>query len=251
MKGIRKALSKPRVLPRARENSGALGSRNDTVLRWQQGLRERAAVVEPLAIDDGYAGDRRGAPRQLSILRICLLQINGQRDLGLVKNVSASGLMVRSFCQLDAGQRLGVEIKPGQLLEATVCWTRGTTAGLAFATAVDVDNLLASRGAAEDHFRPRLPRVAVSAQLKVRAGSQVNAAELCDISLRGVKIVLYAEVSERTEVVLMLPYLPPLLGTVRWTDAHVAGVALHEALSFETLAPWVANQRRISATSPR
>ena len=88
--------------------------------------------------------ERRGSERHIKILRVGTLVVDGRRELCLIRNISAGGVMAHVYSSFDPGQRVTVELKASQPVTGRVVWVRGGNAGIQFDTAVDVAELLAN-----------------------------------------------------------------------------------------------------------
>ena len=99
--------------------------------------------------------DRREADRKLTLFRVGSMIIDGRRELCLIKNLSAGGMMIRAYCAIAVGTRLAVELKCGQAVEGTALWVKGDVVGVEFDSPVDVVELLAT---SMEGPRPRMPR---------------------------------------------------------------------------------------------
>src|SRR5258708_6129900 len=86
--------------------------------------------------------ERRLGERHLKILRVGTLVLNGRRELCLIRNISAGGLMAHVYSMVMPGQIVSVELKTNQQISGRVVWTRGHNAGIQFDAEVDVAELL-------------------------------------------------------------------------------------------------------------
>src|SRR4051812_22549939 len=68
--------------------------------------------------------DRRDNARHLKILRVGTLIIGDHRELCLIRNISAGGLMAHVYSNLTVGQEISVSLKSAQLLTGTVAWLK-------------------------------------------------------------------------------------------------------------------------------
>ena len=185
--------------------------------------------------------DRRGSDRFLSLLRVGAIVIGGRRELCLIRNISAGGMMIRAYSPLAEGTRLSVELKQGDPVKGIVAWVDGELIGVAFDVAIDVVALLAQSGQGP---RPRLPRVAVSCTTSVREGAQVVRARAVNISPGGICIETSARLSQGAEVVVSLNGLAPVPGTVRWCADGAYGIGFNRALIVSMLVGWLQDQQR-------
>jgi hypothetical protein len=56
---------------------------------------------------------RRESERHLTLLRVGALLIDGRRELCLIRNVSAGGMMIRAYSDIPVGTPLSIELKHG------------------------------------------------------------------------------------------------------------------------------------------
>ena len=103
--------------------------------------------------------ERRDGERYLTLFRVGSLMVENRRELCLIKNISAGGMMIRPYCKLEAGRPVSVELKRGEQIPGTVNWVRDDSAGVTFDQPIDVVELLAT---SMEGPRPRMPRVEVA-----------------------------------------------------------------------------------------
>ena len=87
--------------------------------------------------------ERRSSERHIKILRVGTVIVDGRRELCLIRNISAGGVMAHVYSQLTPGQHVAIELKTSQPVTGRVVWTRGGNAGIQFDCPVDVAELLA------------------------------------------------------------------------------------------------------------
>lgn len=183
--------------------------------------------------------ERRDNERYVTILRVGVLVIDGRRELCLIRNVSAGGLMAHVYSPVRPGQRVVVELKSNQQIEGEVEWVRGADAGIAFDVKVDISQLLANPAVLENGWRPRLPRVEIDRLATLRAGARTYWVHTRDVSQGGVKIETDQPLDTGTEVVITLQNLRPLAATVRWQKGRLCGIAFNDLVPFEELIAWL------------
>ena len=183
--------------------------------------------------------ERREGERYVTILRVGVLVIDGRRELCLVRNISAGGLMAHVYSPVQPGQRVVVELKSNQQIEGKVEWVRDADAGIAFDSKVDVTQLLANPAVLDNGWRPRLPRVEIDRLATLRVGARTYWVHTSDVSQGGVKIDTDQPLDVGTEVVITLENLRPLAGTVRWQKGRACGIAFNNLLPFEELIAWL------------
>jgi hypothetical protein len=182
--------------------------------------------------------ERRRQPRHMTILRVGTIFLDGRRELCLIRNISAGGLMAHIYSVVAEGQAVAVEFKSNHRLTGTVSWCEGMNVGVRFDSPVDVEELLASQSS-ENGQRPRLPRVETDCLATLRVGSHVYGVSTRDISQGGVKVETDAPFEEGTEVVLTLDKFRPVHGVVRWYSEGLCGIAFNQVIPFHELMSWL------------
>ncbi len=185
--------------------------------------------------------ERRTADRHIKILRVGTVVVDGRRELCLIRNISAGGVLAHVYSQLTPGQRVSVELKTSQPVAGRVVWMRGGNAGIQFDTAMDVAELLATPQGADSDWRTRTPRVEIDRMATLRSGSRTSWVHARDISQSGVKVEAEAETetAEGEEVVLTLEGFRPLHGVVRWSSAGHCGISFNQLIPFGELIDWL------------
>lgn len=190
--------------------------------------------------------ERRDSERHLTLFRVGSVTIGDRRELCLIKNISAGGMMVRAYCSLEANARVSVELKRGEQIEGKVSWIQEGSAGIEFDERVDVVELLAT---SMDGPRPRMPRVEVRCIASVRHGSQVYGMRAHDISQGGIKVESVRDLAIGTEVLVTLPGLPSQTGVIRWKDGRCYGITFSRLLALTELVEWLQQQRELLRTA--
>jgi hypothetical protein len=186
--------------------------------------------------------ERRDNERHLTLFRVGSVTVGERRELCLIKNISAGGMMVRAYCALQPEMRVSVELKRGEQIAGKVSWVRDGTAGIEFVEQVDLFELLAT---SMDGPRPRMPRIEVRCIASVRHGSQVYGMRAHDISQGGLKVESNRDLAIGTNVLVTLPGLPSLQGVIRWKDGRCYGVTFSRLLALTELVGWLQQQREL------
>jgi hypothetical protein len=186
--------------------------------------------------------DRRSGERHLSLLRVGSLTIDGRRELCLIKNVSAGGMLIRPYCTIPEGARLTIELKQGDPIDGTARWMKDGCVGVTFDQRIDVVELLAA--CSEEGQRPRMPRVEIDSLAWVRDGATVHRARAVNISQGGLRIEqCRVQIAPGTEVTVSIHGLMPLPGTVRWNEGDACGITFARVLALPQLVTWLQDQR--------
>lgn len=209
--------------------------------------RGRAMHLEDRVVETGFSlssavptpPERRGAERHIKILRVGTLVVDGRRELCLIRNISAGGMMAHVYSRLAPGERITVELKTSQPVTGRVVWTRGGNAGVQFDAAMDVAELLANPQVLDNGWRPRTPRVEIDRMATLRVGARTAWVHARDVSQSGVKIEADEAPAPGEEVVLTLDGFRPLPGAVRWRSGGCCGIAFNQLIPFGELIAWL------------
>ncbi len=183
--------------------------------------------------------ERRRAQRHITILRVGSLFVDARRELCLIRNISAGGLMAHIYSRVSVGDPVAVELKTNQRIGGQVTWIEGSNAGISFDTPIDVEEILASHSAMENGWRPRLPRVEVDRLGTLRVGARVHAVSIRDISQGGVKLESDQPIDAGEDVVLSLDRFRPVQGVTRWYQEGLCGVSFNQVIPFRELMSWL------------
>ena len=184
--------------------------------------------------------ERRTGERHLSLLRVGTLTIGDRRELCLIRNISAGGMLIRPYREIDAGTRVAIELKQGEPILGTARWTRDECVGVSFDDPIDVLTLLT---ASEDGPRPRMPRVEVDCTAWVRVGARVHRARALDISQGGLKISYRGLLPVKAEVVVSIAGLDPCHGVIRWNADGTCGITFNRVIPLPVLVAWLHDGR--------
>ena len=190
------------------------------------------------------ADDRRQHMRHVTVLRVAKINTEQSEELCLVRNISASGMMVHVYSDLSVGDSVSTELNSGKPISGKVAWHREGMIGIEFDQKVNPDRVLSGHDFAPATAHPRPPRVGLDLRGRIRVGSRYQAVTLCNISQGGANIRPSEPDAVLEKVILMDNGLPPIAGSVRWQDQEYAGIEFDIPVSFEVLARWVPSVRR-------
>lgn len=183
---------------------------------------------------------RRRSERHLSLLRVGSLLVGDRRELCLIRNISAGGMMIRAYSRLRRGTPVSVELKQGQPVGGKVEWANDETVGVSFDAPIDVIGLIST---SDSGPRPRMPRVEVNRTAWVRVDASVSRTKTVDISQGGIKIVSPVEILVGAEAIVTITGLAPIPAVVRWRDGETYGIAFNRALGLPVLVAWLQAQQ--------
>lgn len=184
--------------------------------------------------------ERREGDRLMTLYRVGSLWIGDSRELCLIKNICAGGMMVRAYCTIPEGTRVMIELKCGQPISGVVSWIRDVHLGISFDDPVDILDVLST---SMDGPRPRMPRVQVDCFVTLREGASTHRVQLSDISQGGLKIRCEVPCAPSSDVVVTLPGIAPQRGVVRWVEGDHVGITFNHMLALPTLVEWLRDQR--------
>jgi hypothetical protein len=184
--------------------------------------------------------ERRHDERHMSLLRVGSLQIGDRRELCLIRNISAGGMLIRIYSEIEPGTQLAVELRQGEPVNATVLWARDDLVGIQFEEPVDILSLISCP---VDAPRPRMPRLEVQCIAWVRDGAVVHRVRASNVSQGGIRVETPNPIPVGAQVTVTLPGLPPEQGVVRWNDSESCGITFNRVLGLPQLVAWIGEQQ--------
>jgi hypothetical protein len=184
--------------------------------------------------------DRRDGDRHMTLYRVGSILVEQRRELCLIKNISAGGMMIRIYCSIAENTPATVELKSGQPISGRISWTRDHHAGIEFDRPIDVIDILSCT---MDGQRPRMPRIETDCFATVREGANTLRVHARDISQGGVKIECETLLPQGVDVIVTLPGLPPQPGIICWIDDGFTGISFNRLLPLGELVGWLQEQR--------
>jgi hypothetical protein len=210
----------------------------DKAARRQSGIAAAGGPAGSTATE--FWLNRRAHPRHVLVRRSGILHMVGEPEPCVIVNISAGGLMARTFRPSVAGDRIRVELVPGETIEGSVLWAQDWSIGIAFDELIDVEALL-SRPWVAEHRKDRRQslRMGISCPASLRIGKRFHYGRVTDISGGGARFRAAKALTKSGRAQLTLPDLPPLAATVAWTDEADCGLAFDEQIPEEALRRWL------------
>lgn len=199
-------------------------------------------TIYSLSTETPQYPDRRYAQRYVSLLRVGALVIDGRRELCLIRNVSAGGMMIRPYSPIDVGTTVSVELKHGARIDGVAQWSDRGLVGIAFDTAIDVLAFLNSTGL---EARPRMPRIEIDCTTTVRHGETVFRARVVNISQGGICINSPVDLAIDGDAVVSLPGLRAAAGVVKWKEDDLFGIGFNCAYPVDELMVFLRAQQQV------
>jgi hypothetical protein len=184
--------------------------------------------------------DRRDGERHMTLYRVGSVLVENRRELCLIKNISAGGMMVRLYCAVADGTPVTIELKSGQPIHGRVSWVNDQQAGVTFDEPIDVIDILS---ASMSGPRPRMPRIETDCFAALREGANALRVKVCDISQGGVKVKCEAAMPRGADVVITLPGFEAQRGIACWVEGGFIGIAFNRLIPLGELVAWLQGQR--------
>jgi hypothetical protein len=176
----------------------------------------------------------------MSLLRVGSLLMEGRRELCLIKNISAGGMLIRPYSHIAEGTRVSIELRQGEPVEGTARWTRGENVGVEFDDPIDVIGLISNP---DDGPRPRKPRIEVSCTGWLREDGYLHRITVANVSQGGLKVLTASDLPVGADAVVSLNGLPPCPAVIRWKSGESYGVTFNRALSLPQLVEWLKDRQ--------
>ena len=211
-----------------------------------QPVRTTLYSLSDAAPAPGGDADRREGERHMTLYRVGSILVEDRRELCLIKNISAGGMMIRLYCPIADETPVTVELKSGQPIPGRISWTRDHHAGIAFDEPIDVIDILSS---SMEGPRPRMPRIETQCHAMLRDGANVLRVRVCDISQGGVKIASETVFVQGADVLVTLPGWEPQPGIACWSEEGFTGITFNRLLPLGELVSWLQEQRALQRSA--
>jgi hypothetical protein len=190
--------------------------------------------------------DRREGQRHMTLYRVGSILVDDRRELCLIKNISAGGMMIRLYCSIGEDTPVTVELKSGQPISGKISWIREQNAGIAFDEPIDVIDILST---SMEGPRPRMPRIETDCHATLREGANIVRVRACDISQGGVKVACETVLPQGADLVIGLPGLEPQRGIACWSEGGFTGIAFNQLIPLGELVGWLHQQRELQRSA--
>lgn len=200
-------------------------------------------TIYSLSTEAPAVPDRRSGERYLSLLRVGALVVDGRRELCLVRNVSAGGMLIRPYSPITAGTPVSIELKHGETVTGVAKWIDDGVVGIAFDEPIDVVALLTT---SEDGPQPRMPRIELSCTAWVREDADIYRTRTINISQGGMCVEGDPRLEADAKVIVSLAGLEPIPGWVKWKDGDRYGIGFNRVLAVNELMGFLRQQQRFS-----
>lgn len=191
------------------------------------------SAVEPSAQGIGVDSvEQRAAPRVMLLIRPAKLLTPEGEFVCVIRDVSATGISVRLFHPLPAGQSVALETETGMRISMQRVWVREAEAGFHFDQPIDVAALVNEIGA----YRKRRLRLAIELPVTVSFLGQNHPAVVRNLSQQGARIDSDVRLAMAQLVRLKSDYLPEIRAQVRWRRDNRYGLVFEDTFSLGDFA---------------
>ncbi len=185
--------------------------------------------------------EQRNAPRYTLLIRAAKLVCEAGEYLCIIRDVSESGISVRTFHRLPEARNMVVELQNGDRHELEAVWQEQDRAGFRFPRTVDTARIIAS----PSRFAKRPIRLNLHAHAQVQTldGRCVDV-EIVDLSQQGAKITCPCRFALDERVKISAPGLPETNAKVRWRKEGGCGLIFEDTYQYGDLARIAARLQR-------
>lgn len=193
--------------------------------------------------------ERRGVQRQTMVLRVGIIDDGTKTSFCLLKNISADGVQVKTYCPMIPGTSVSISVGDQDSIPGRLVWYRDRLAGVQFSQQLAPDALLRVQQKRSPFRRRASPRAKLAAaDATLRTGGRMYRVRLDDISTSGAKVRTSRAVSSEGAALLELSDLPPIKTFIRLIHDHEIGLAFGTPLPIEILAEWVVARTQVNVS---
>ena len=188
-----------------------------------------------LAMDDNASqggNDQRGAPRYTSLIRAAKLVCGQGEFVCVIRDVSATGVSVRTFHQLPTDAAIALELQNGEAYELELVRSEGYEASYKFDAPVEVERLIRENW----KYPKRGLRLNLMLPLTVSSLSGKAEAVTINISQQGARIECEQIYAIDQRVTISCEHLPDIRSTVRWRKDSNYGLVFEDTFTLREFA---------------
>jgi PilZ domain len=188
--------------------------------------------------------DRRSVDRQPMILRVGVLEQEGNASFCLVGNISPFGIHVKLYtARLQPGAVI-IRIADERPISGKVVWIEAGNAGVSFDGELDTSTLLRLQQKLTPTRRRAMPRVKATSYAALRIDKRIIQAVLQDISSMGARVTTSRRLEVGAAASIRFPDLPELRTSVRWTENSDSGLVFETPIPMEVIGHWIDGRLR-------
>lgn len=177
--------------------------------------------------------EQRAAPRYTLLIRAAKLICDAGEFLCVIRDVSETGISVRTFHPLPPTGPLLVELQNGDRHQLELVWQDTDRAGFRFLEAADISRIIES----PSRFSKRPVRLNLCSAAEVTSmDGRIEDVEITDLSQQGARIACSCRFAIDESVKIRAPGLPETHAKVRWRKAGECGLIFENTLQYGELA---------------
>lgn len=197
---------------------------------------EQAALTSNQPSDVGdhadNGGEHRAAPRFTLLIRAAKLVSSQGEFVCVIRDVSSTGVSVRTFHDLPAAKDLKLELQSGAVHPISRVWKKPGEAGFEFAEPVDVEDLVTEAG----RFPKRGLRLAITIPVRVVTLTQRVNATIHNISQQGARMESDALFAIDQTIRIEGDHMKEVRAKVRWRRENSYGLVFDDTYSMQDFA---------------
>lgn len=176
--------------------------------------------------------EQRRAPRYTLLLRQAKLRTRDGEFLCVIRDLSETGISLRIFHPLPAGERMAIELREGCPHLVEKVWEEGGGAGFRFRDPVSLRDMLR-----DDAVHPRRPiRIAMELPVLLASGAERGQGLLCNLSQQGARLDADRSWARDQLVRLTIAGLPAIHAKIRWRRGLTHGLVFETPFAFRDFA---------------
>ncbi|MFL9841557.1 PilZ domain-containing protein [Sphingomonas sp. ST-64] len=201
-------------------------------------------AFRPLEQDSGIQDRRATADTRLVTTLLVGRLVTARGDVVCrVRNISANGARIECAIPLGRGEKVQLELRGAELLEAEVAWAQGGATGLHFHSPVPSELILKPEPKHRG-WHNRLPRLETECAVLVTCNGRRIAATLRDINQRGMRIDELSTALTDGTLSVHVSELGTMNAGLRWQREGAAGLQFVTPIRFEILSAWLVDPAR-------
>ncbi len=187
--------------------------------------------TDPVAVKTGGA-EQRGAQRYTLLIRAVKIVADQGEFIGVVRDVSSTGLSVRLFHKLPETGSFALELQSGESFAVETVWENDGEAGFQFAEDVSVERFINEVG----EFPKRGLRLGICLPVTLMAKGQRHDAVIENISQQGARLSSESLFAIDQYLTLEGEGLRDVRAKVRWRGHGNYGVVFDDTFSLGEFA---------------
>ena len=180
--------------------------------------------------------DRRQAQRFTSLIRAAKLADDSGEFVCVIRDVSETGIGLRTFHELPAGDPLTLILQNGQSYALKRVRDNGTDGSFTFDAPVNVETLIVEAS----KFPKRQLRIDLQVAVKISTLTQSFNATITNLSQQGARFECDSMFAIEQPVRLQINRMPELRAKIRWRRDEEYGIAFDTTFTLREFAQHIA-----------